>query len=748
MAEKSPKFHKVYSFEGFALNLDRASLLHDGQTVKLRPKSFETLRYLLENRGRLVTKDELIQAVWPDSFVTDDSLVQCLMDIRRALGRDSQNYIKTVPRRGYIFDADVIEQGPGATGAVYSDQVEAVRVVIEAEKEEQDKDRDEPQNQLKTATRLMHRGKLGVAIAVGVALVIGSLYLFLQRAANAPSQAWVIKPLTSLLGDEEGPTWSPDGSFIAYAHNASGDMDIFIRAAGGGDQIRLTKSTADDFLPRWSPDGRNLAFLSDRGSGTNLYLIPPLGGTERKLVETYIPYLERFDDAWSALGALPWSPDGKELLFSRLQPTGEIAIWKISLATARETQLTFPPKGSDDVLASWSFDREWIAFARRQGGLGHLWLLPGNGGEPHLLLGDQYDNGHLTWSADSRRLVFVSTRTGPMSLWEIELSSRRLRQLTTGPLDWYPVTAKNGPLAYEEFSHETDLYWTHLEGATEQRLTFLTRENFAPRFSPNGKKLVYHSNRTGNDEIWLLDLETKVEQRLTDHPDSDVLPDWSPDGREIVFLSRRAGEYRVWIMNADGRAPRGLSSQAIPLSGASCTALRMAPRWSPDGNSIGYLAPSKEDAALWVVDRNGQNARPVLYGALRFDWYRDGQHVIYSRAAPDGSGIREIGVADLKTGQTTALYRGPSSELIAARDGSAVAFMGGMSHFSQQLYVLRLSLPAAPGALPRPFGEPQQITQGQGKFHVHNGGWSPDGKGIVYTRVIDEGDLYVIENYK
>jgi hypothetical protein len=61
-------------------------------------------------------------------------------------------------------------------------------------------------------------------------------------------------------------------------------------------------------------------------------------------------------------------------------------------------------------------------------------------------------------------------------------------------------------------------------------------------------------------------------------------------------------------------------------------------------------------------------------------------------------------------------------------------------------FALRLSLPAVPGALPRVTGEPQQVNS-RVKFHVHNGGWSPDGKGIVYTRVMDEGDLNVIENY-
>ena len=98
-----------YSFSSFTIDLDRACLLRQGQEVKLRPKVFETLKYLVENNNRLVTKDELIKAVWTDAFVTDDSLVQCLVEIRRALGDEAQSCIKTVPRRGYIFTAPVTQ---------------------------------------------------------------------------------------------------------------------------------------------------------------------------------------------------------------------------------------------------------------------------------------------------------------------------------------------------------------------------------------------------------------------------------------------------------------------------------------------------------------------------------------------------------------------------------------------------------------------------------------------------------------
>jgi len=98
---------QALSFEGFVIDLARGCLRRDSADVKLRPKSFAVLRFLAENRGRLLSKEEIINAVWNDAFVTDNSLVQCLIEIRRALGDDSQTIIRTVTRRGYIFDVAV-----------------------------------------------------------------------------------------------------------------------------------------------------------------------------------------------------------------------------------------------------------------------------------------------------------------------------------------------------------------------------------------------------------------------------------------------------------------------------------------------------------------------------------------------------------------------------------------------------------------------------------------------------------------
>ena len=94
-------------FDRYVLDLDRGSLLLDGNEIALRPKTFAVLHYLVDNCGRLVSKDELFAAVWPNIAVTDDALVQSIGELRRALGDDGARLIRTIPRRGYRFESDV-----------------------------------------------------------------------------------------------------------------------------------------------------------------------------------------------------------------------------------------------------------------------------------------------------------------------------------------------------------------------------------------------------------------------------------------------------------------------------------------------------------------------------------------------------------------------------------------------------------------------------------------------------------------
>ena len=103
--------HRTYSAGEIVLDLDRGCLLRRGQEVKLRRQAFRVLVFLIERHGRLVGKEDLTRAIWPDTFVSDDSLTKCITEIRKALDDERHRLVKTVPRRGYIFDAPVEPRG-------------------------------------------------------------------------------------------------------------------------------------------------------------------------------------------------------------------------------------------------------------------------------------------------------------------------------------------------------------------------------------------------------------------------------------------------------------------------------------------------------------------------------------------------------------------------------------------------------------------------------------------------------------
>ncbi len=181
--------HQLYFFDEFTLDVTRGSLRRGATEIKLRPKSFEVLKYLAENGGRLVTKDELIEAVWAETAVTDDSLVQCLKDIRRALGDQAQTFIKTVPRRGYIFEKEVSENG----SAIYAEETTGINIVIEETLENGKADEIDALRQKSNAAKLFgaigrHKILSASVAAAFIALVMAGMIF------NKSLAAWWFKP--------------------------------------------------------------------------------------------------------------------------------------------------------------------------------------------------------------------------------------------------------------------------------------------------------------------------------------------------------------------------------------------------------------------------------------------------------------------------------------------------------------------------------------------------------------------------
>jgi Tol biopolymer transport system component len=579
-----------------------------------------------------------------------------------------------------------------------------------------------------------------LAIAAAVAIMSG-------RKNDSPPQVYELRPITGSIGQEMDINWSPESVFMAYGLTRAGSADVMVQPIAGGEAQLRAGGPGTETCPRWSPDGKFLAYVSTSVEGTPVFLAPPHGGASRMLIETNFRTLD-LDRIGSAMGDRPWTVDGGSLLISRVDESGRTAIYRVDRNTGGAEQLTFPPPGSVDLSPSYSFDGEQIVFQRRVSGKGRLLLMPARGGEPQVLLADEFDNQMPTWRPDNRHILFLSDRQGSSAanVFEIDVEGGTPTQLTFETNRVYSLSvSSDNRVAYVPFWHDTFLFSVDVASGEVRQVNSNSKDNFGARFAPDGRAVAYHSTRTGNSEVWVCYLDGRPETQITDHESWDLYPDWSPDGERMIFVSDREGSlFKIFIANSDGGGARLLVDQPIILDSQYAPVIgSLVSRWSPDGERIAYLAEGEHALALWTVGADGANARKVLEDATGFDWYLDSRRGIYTRYHGSES---EMVAVDLETGEERSLFVGPLIEMDVAPDGSAVSFCLGQGHMAMGLAVLELE--QSSDGLPRAVGEPRYVVPTTGTWHVHNGGWSADSKQIIYTRDMDYGDIFELVEKK
>ncbi len=535
-----------------------------------------------------------------------------------------------------------------------------------------------------------------------------------------------IVPFTSFTGQKSRPVFSPDGNQVAFYWDGDNGNEpgIYVKLIDAGTLLRLTAlSGAGEADLAWSPDGRAIAFVR-RGNGGGIFSVPALGGPERKLTD------------WA--GDFAWSPDGKTLAISnRDSSESPFNISLLVLGTGETRKLTTPPTGSfGDTAPAWSPDGQTLAFIRSPYfQVSDVYSISVKGGEPTRLTNDNLElRGSLDWTADGREIIYSSPRGGLPSLWRVSSSGGRTRRLIgIGEYAYDPSVSRQGErLAYVYRRVDRNIWLTagpnsKAKDKTPVKLIASTREEVSPQFSPDGKRIVFVSDRNGSKEIWVSSSDGQNAVQLTDFGGSQTgTPRWSPDGRQIAFDSRPEGQTDIYTISAEGGRPRRVTTE---------NSEDVMPSWSKDGRWIYFGSRRSGDWQIWKTPAEGGQAVQVTKnGGYEAFESPDGKFVYYAKREPGIWKVPVEGGAESRVfdkgrwGNWAVLEQGICFLNFDATPAAAIEFF----NFATQQVTSLFSLEKGR----TPFGPPALAV-------------SADGQRLLYWQVDQiDNDIMLVENFR
>lgn len=555
-------------------------------------------------------------------------------------------------------------------------------------------------------TQVPARSWLVTVLAFALLATAGLTYWLWPEPVYQPRQ------ITGLRGRVIDPALSPSGDRIAYIHQPptwqrDGDVTphLYVQDIGGGTPLQLSRVSSDPRNPTWSPNGTTIAFVQYyEGRGNVIHTVSALGGPTPEIAETGRPHID-------------WSPDGKTLAIVDRRADRPRGIQLLDLASGKRTRLTTPPEtwGSDGRPV-FSPDGASVAFVGSDHGDAYVCTISVSGGERNCFYQATLGIRGIAWTADGRLLFSQQTITigsaEEAGLWTVDADGDNLRRVlgTEGQTGHPTLSADGRTLAYMLQRHDINIWRRPGPNALDpgrppERIIDNTVLDQEPAYSPDGARIAYRSDHLGQAQIWVSDAHGTNRNQITfmDGGWQDR-PQWSPDGRRIVFESNNPDENDIFIVDADGGLPTQLTEGPdadflpawshdgewiyfgsnrrvdgdepllriwrIPTAGGEPVMLSRGNEVlaSPDGKHLFYHL-----GGVWRLTPSGEDAERLLpdAGFLRWDVYDEGICYIHREPPPT------IYCHDFETGETRKLApveRRPSRGFSVSPDGQWILY--------------------------------------------------------------------------
>lgn len=758
-----PPINQLYKFGQFCLDVSERVLIRDGRVVPLSPKVFDTLLVLIENRGRILGKDELMQTIWSDTFVEESNLTHNISQIRRSLG--DGEYIETIPRRGYRFvsevqtvkleteDAETVKTGDngGSNGFISPNGSISAHSVLAASGGEHLEMADsvasaspgveeiQPDMIGKMAALNLRRAPWPAAfVLAGLAIALLAFFV-IYRPANHHTEKFFrpINPMKlTTSGNALQAAVSRDGRYVAYVMQEGDRQSLWIRQTATLSQAQIVAPAEVVFRGvTFAPDD-NFIYYVARAKGesvSQLYQVPLLGGPPKQTLS-------------GVDSPVTFSPDGQSLAFVRNYPESEeMSLITVRLNGSDERRLLTRKRPDALSLAgpSWAPDGSVIACGAN--------LMAGLGSTAQVLavsvvdgsatpIGDQTWTfiGQVAWLGDGSGVVFSAWRLSSAvfadPLWLLTYPKGEARQITTDLTTYISasVSADSGMLITRRMDRVSRLWIipandTGFDLSRAAQLQSGFGDNFSEQFgldwTPDGR-LIYASHASGNLDIWVATADNQQPRQLTREALTDMMPTVSADGRYIVFMSTRGGHSNIWRMNIDGSNPKQLTRG----KGDSFPSL------SPDGRWVIYSSWNNGQQALWKTSIDGGEpaqltqkltTRPIV--------------------SPDGKWIACIYLDENGNGNRAALlpFAGGELRVIEEMASPELSFLRWSPDSRALTYIVTRDDVSNIWSQSIDGGQPRQLTNFTND-RVFRYAWSRDGKHLACERGQAINDIILI----